>query len=318
MRLAIAIAIFAAAAPAFADATEARFFDELGRAAFARGRYDEALSHFLAAQEAAPSVRTLYNLAVCADAARRPAAAFAWFEEYLAGGDDDATRRADAEQRMARMRRSLALVRVTTSPAHATLYVDRRELGAWGRSPRTLVLAPGEHVIEVELEGYEPASVTVTAVVGEERSASAELRRRTGTLHVEANVGARVIAAGVEGAAGSDLSVPIGEHRVRVEAPGHEPEELSVRVREGATERRRVRLVPLPAPQGRLLVATGGVRARVTVDGTPRAETPAALSVSAGEHRVDIAAEGYLPWTGRVEVGAGESEYLDVTLVPAR
>jgi outer membrane receptor for ferrienterochelin and colicins len=327
VRRSLAIALLLAIAPSVVladDATEGRFFDQLGRAAFAQRHYDVAITHFLAAQAAAPSVRTLYNLALCAEAANRREAAFGWYGEYLAGADADADRRRDAEQRMTRLRQTLALVRVTSEPAGATIYVDRRELGDWGRTPRVLVLEPGEHTIELDAPGHHVESVRVTAALGEERSAAGTLRAREGRLQIDTNVAAAqiVVTRGerelARGAAGAELSVPVGACEVRVEAPEHQASTVSVQVREGALERRRVVLAVRPQPAGRLLVSSGDVHARLLVDGAARAETPAALDVGAGEHEVEVRADGYLPWRGTLAIEAGRSRYLSVTLVPAR
>jgi hypothetical protein len=68
-----------------------------------------------------------------------------------------------------------------------------------------------------------------------------------------------------------------------------------------------------------VLVTTGDVRARVRIDGVDRAETPARVAdVPVGSHEVVVSADGYLDWTGTVDVEESRTAFVSVTLVRAR
>lgn len=303
-------------------ATDARFFDARGRAAFARRAWQSALEDFLLVQDVAPSARNLYNVALCADAASRPDLAFGFFEEYLAGDDPDEGRRAHARERVDALRRGLALVEVTSDPPGATISVDRAELGSMGLTPRVLALDPGAHVVLLEREGHRPTRLEVEARVGELRAFAATLEALTGTLQLEAVpefAALVVLGPGGEVARGRGRlarTLPVGPYRVRLEVDGAAVDETSLRVREGATESVRLVAPARAAPTGRVLVSTGGVRATVEIDGTARGSSPLAVPrVPAGRHRVRITALGYRPWQGEVVVERDRTRHVDVSLV---
>jgi hypothetical protein len=328
--LALAAAIAATAPPAprparADDAAEARFFDELGRRAYARGRYDEALAHFLDAQAAAPNPRTLYNVALTAQLARHEALAYSSFESYLERGDPSSERVADARSRMDALARRLALVRVTSSPPGAEIFVDRRELGSFGRTPRTLVLEPGAHAIELVLADHEPARVEVEAARGAAATGDATLAPHLGAVRIDVTPGAAAVSLTSDrgtialepGRERSD--VPVGTWIVRASAEGYDDGELEIRVSRDRSEVRALALDRATVASGRLLVATGLVHARVRIDGVDRAETPARIEgLAAGPHRVELEAEGFVPWGGTVEIAEGRAASLSVTLVPGR
>jgi outer membrane receptor for ferrienterochelin and colicins len=323
--LASIFAIVLGAVPVRGDAIEARYFDERARAEFARHHYEAALELFLQVQLAAPSAGTLYNIGVSADNADEPAVAYTHLHEFVvAAGGDDPAHRADAESRMHRLEQSLALVEVSSDPPGATVWVDRRELGSWGETPRTLVLEPGSHVLELSLEGHRTERVEVVAVRGEAHEVERTLTAELGAVRVEgAPDGTQVIAIdarGVEHAilgASAGAELPVGRYRLRAELAGHRPDEREVAIHAGATEVVHLAPTPIPVATGRLLVTAGEIAATVIVDGAPRGETPLRIDgIAEGERAIEIRADGYVTWRGAVPVTADRSAFVDVTLVP--
>jgi outer membrane receptor for ferrienterochelin and colicins len=327
--LALAVAI-APARPARGDAIEARYFDERARAEFARHHYQSALELFLQVQSAAPSPGTLYNIGVSADLADQPSVAYTHLEDFVASPGADAEHAADAERRMRRLETILALVRVTTDPPGATVWVDRRALGSWGQTPRTLVLEPGLHTLELELSGHRTERLEVTLARGAATEVQRQLAPELGEVRVEGVPGgARVLAIDALGAerevtvspgdAARTIALPVGPYRMRAELAGHRADERDVVVQTGEPAIVRLSLSPVAAPTGRLLATAGDVRATVVVDGAPRAETPARIdAIAEGPHEVELRADGHVTWRGTVTVVADRSAFVDVTLVPQR
>src|SRR5258708_30346060 len=64
--------------------------------------------------------------------------------------------RKDLLDALKRLRPSLALLRVESQPPGATVYVDRKDLGARGTTPVTLALPPANVTVMGELDGYRP------------------------------------------------------------------------------------------------------------------------------------------------------------------
>lgn len=323
--LALVAGLGAGAHRARADAAaEARFFDGLAREELAARHYDRALSLFLESHRAAPSPGALYNVAVAAMLAHEEALAYAHFEEFLASASTDAVRREDAARRMVEMEARLCRVRVESTPPGATITIDREDLGMLGRTPRTVVVDPGHHVVHLSLSGHEPATAELDAAVGAMPSVSSVLAPIFGTIELSiVPESARVTARAVDGSevvvedARAPMRVPVGLHAMRVEAPGYAALEREILVTEAASASLRVSLEPVPVPTGRLLVDTGVVSARVLVDGSARASTPARVSLEVGVHAVRVEADGYRPWEGEVEIVHDRARFVDLVLVPA-
>lgn len=305
-------------------ATLTRFFDDQARTAFAARRYQLALEYFLLVDRATPSPSAAYNVAVLADTAGEQALAFAYLERYLASDDEDEARRADATRRAQALRAELALVRIDSDPPGARIYVDQVEHGAFGRSPRTIVVAPGAHRILLHAPRHRPAEVEVTAAVGQEATARAALVPLTGELLVRATPPGTPIEVRRQGAlvrripAATSTELPVGRYELRIAPAGHHPAEAIAVVDEGEQQ---LTLVArrLPPRTGTLLVTTGAVTADLYVDGKLTAETPATLrQVPVGEHTIELRAPGHRTATSTVRIVEGRPAFVELDLLRLR
>jgi len=172
--------------PARADGTadEADLHFRMGSNDFRRGDFEGALAHFLLSNRLVPNRNVVFNVATAYERLGRPADAHRYYVEALTGEADPRAVEA-VRTALGRLAPSVALLDVTTDPPGAPLYVDRRDLGSHGRSPRPLALAAGRYRILAELEGYEPeSSEIVEATLGSAHRVSLTLRRVVGTVHV--------------------------------------------------------------------------------------------------------------------------------------
>jgi hypothetical protein len=119
-------------------------------------QYAEALEAFQDAYRLAPHPSVLVNLANCFERLDRPVEAVTHFERFLAEAPDaPAAQRREVETAIERVRQQVGAVRLAVEPAGAEIRFD-------GRDPRQapltdpVVLATGNRVIEVALEGYSP------------------------------------------------------------------------------------------------------------------------------------------------------------------
>ena len=311
------VALLALSAPghvtADAGAAEARFYFGLATRDYANGRYASATERFLTAYRASPNPRVLFNVAMAAFRAGQRPLAFTSFEEYLASDDDHAEHRERARAHRDALRAELALVRVTTEPEGAALYVERRERGIAARSPALLpLLEDGEVRILAERDGHRPAEGTVSVSVGQTAELELRLEARTGRLVVDVDPPGAEVFVGRVGTADRDpfdggRALPIGRYRVRATAPGHRPRSVEVRVTERAPATATLRLEALPRPTGRLLVDGDPPGATVEVDGRVVGTTPVAVSVPVGLHDVRVDRFDFLR---RVEVVEERPTYL--------
>jgi formylglycine-generating enzyme required for sulfatase activity len=116
---------------------------------------------------------------------------------------------------------------------------------------------------------------------------------------------------------GARLLLP-GSYTVTARRDGYRPLEQPLAV---TGDRRQVARFVMERLPGLVLVETKPAAAvRVLVDGADRGTTPLQpLEVAAGEHEVQLRAEGYKAFTTRLRVaGGGEQQTLQATLVPDR
>ncbi len=111
------------------------------------------------------------------------------------------------------------------------------------------------------------------------------------------------------------LFVLPGAHTVRGERAGYAALVRRLDVRAGQSAVLALRLTKLP---GLVAIDTGGVPARVTVDGAEAGSAPGELSIAAGERTLTLRAERYLDVVQILAVeGGGSRQALTVRFVPS-
>ena len=310
-----------ARADGLADEAELHF--QLAAEHYQKGEFREALEHFLSSNRLVPNKNVIFNIARTFEQLKRYADAHRYYIDALAV-ETDPKIIGDLNAAILRVAPNVAVIKVETTPPGATVYIDRKDLGSRGRSPRPLGVAEGKYQILVELEGYEPASVgPVSAQLGTETRVPITLKRIVGTVHV-----------GVEGAPGAavhlddekaepactapcDLEIPPGVHQLYFTRDGFQapPRQITVVARESS--RAIATMTPLT---GSVVVSADERDALVEVDGRPMGFTPAVLqNVAVGKRRVRVSLRGYTAVERDVDVKKGEqSQLIDLSLTPLR
>jgi len=304
------------------DASESTLHWELGRSLYGQGRYTEALDHFLASNRLAPNRHVVFDAAQTYRLLDRPREAYNWFETYLRDFDLTAEERAEAEALQLQLAPTLALVEVSTSPPAAQIFVDRRELGSVGRSPRRVAMELGEHQILVELPGHHPASVPVRAGLGAPTPAALTLAPILGRVEVRSEpAGAQVRTddGRVLGVTPLALELPIGSRHVEVALDGFVEQSRVIVVREGAASTLAIRLQRAASDLAILTVVGTPVGAAVRL--VDRRLALGALPLTRDDLRpgptdLEISAAGRAPFRARVVLEAGAATRVEVTLEP--
>lgn len=320
--LVCAFAGVAGAQPATPDlnlAGEADLHFEQGVDAYRKGDFRRALEHLLLSNRLVRNRNVVFNIARTYEQLGRFADAFRWYSDYL-HLETEPDQRQGAERAIDRIRPQVALLRVVTEPEGATVYVDRRDLGPRGVSPRTLALEPGPHKVIVELEGYEPAEAgPVDVRVGGQADVDLKLVRILGRLRVAGTPAGAEIRLGDEsgpalGRVPAVLEVPPGQHELVISAPGHRTTRRPVTVEARAET---TVTADLPLLTGQVVVNAEERDALIEVDGKPAGFTPAVLTdVPAGRHRVRVSLQGFRPYEQAVEVPARGSVTVQAVLRP--
>jgi outer membrane receptor for ferrienterochelin and colicins len=319
LALVAALSATVAAPDARADnnADEAELQFQLAAERYQAGDFRGALEHFLASNRLSPNRNVAFNIARSYAALRRFPEAYRYYLEALDGETNENTRRA-VETAMNRITNEVSVVRVESDPAGASIFVDRRDLGARGTSPRVLAFAPGTVRILLDREGYESAQSEPLALeVGRTRTVRLSLRRIVGTLRVEGPRGAIAHLddenAPVQCALPCSLDAPPGAHTVWVTQQGFQSFSRSVTVL--ARQEVAVR-AELQALTGSVIINASERDALVEVDGRPSGFTPAVVrDVAIGRRRVRISLAGYAPVEREIDVRYGQpTEISDVQL----
>ncbi len=306
-------------------AAQARFHDERARRAFDKRQLETALTEFFLAQRLAPNPRTDFNIAVCLEQLGRSEDAFMYFREFLAS---DASRSSDlkelreyAEKTVRTLESRIARVAVETTTPGASVYVDKREHGTYGVTPRTIAVPAGEHRVWVELAGYRTASAQVVAKTGQEVRVELRPERILGVLLVQSPAAGQVSVRAADGstvAAGPAplrRELPPGSYQLVLNAPGHLPWQGLAEVRADETVEYRANPDRSPPPTGDVTVTANVSGAMIELDGKGAGFTPGVLrELEVGRHRIAITNEGLLPWTGEVQVEPNERAWVTVNL----
>ena len=162
--------------PSAAWAQSAPAGEQEGRARFTRGvelykegNYPAALAEFNAANAAAPSWKIQYNLGQTLYQLQDYAGALAAFEAYLAGSDGklDATRKAEVDAEIDKLRQRVATLVLKVSVKGAEILIDNQSKGTI-EGPLEIKLSAGRRTLTVTASGYR-AATRVLDVAGSTR-----------------------------------------------------------------------------------------------------------------------------------------------------
>jgi hypothetical protein len=229
----------------------------------------KAAREFESANELCPDPWYLGILAVCYEKSGRVIDAIAAIDGYLE--DYDAGQRTQAVAARQRLTAMLAKVDVVTQPPGAR--VDAKGMGrkTVATTPATLTLDPGEHVLDVELDGHAPYQRTIVLRPGDDLHLDIALREEASSSDWRGARGdSRSGRFSLTGAVGAtfDLAVPFDSDVLKT-APGVGGE-LS-----GGVSLGRLRLelalsvMGFPDSAGYILEFSGGPRVGIRLGSIP-------------------------------------------------
>ncbi|MCK6548555.1 TonB-dependent receptor [Myxococcota bacterium] len=308
-----------ARADGLADEAELHF--QQGAEHYLAKEFKEALEHFLASNRLVPNKNVLFNIARTFEQLGRFADAHRYYVDALEKENAPETvKQLDAA--IARIAPNVAVLDIESTPPGATIYVDRRDLGSRGRTPRLLALPPGTYEIIVELPGYELArSGRIDAKLGRAAKVALSLERIVGTVELSGDEGTEVRVgddhAAVDCKLPCTLPLPPGSHVLYFARAGFQGVSRTVNVTAKQTTSVRVALMPLV---GSIVVSTDEREALVEVDGRSAGFTPVVVpNVPAGKRKVRVSLRGYAPIEREVEVLPDQQvELLELRLDPLR
>lgn len=230
---------------------EAKAAYDSGRLLFEDGDNPGALAKFSHAYDLSHDARLLWNMASCEKDLRHYARASALIARYLQEGGDriSAPQRKSALETQAALSAFYANVKLTGAPDGASVFVDGTQVAQTPLN-EPLVLDLGTRTLRVEQAGYEPFEKKIEIAGGGELEIPIAL-----TLVPEVSVAPPVLSIQTSGARdiiaidgkvmGSQRwqgAVAVGEHSVRVTAPGKKPYESHLQLLAGSSRSLQIAL----------------------------------------------------------------------------
>ena len=193
--LAIVITL-SSAAPLMAQETpdEAEHQFQLGVERYRVGEFRAALDYFLSSNRLAPNKNVLLNIARCYEQLGQYPEAYRYYTG-VSDAETDAVAKDRLREFIARVAPKVAVLQITSEPAGAIIYINRKDLGARGSAPRSIGLAAGKYKIIAELPGYQTVeSALIDAQVGTATPVTLKLTRVFGSVRIEGVPGTTVHA----------------------------------------------------------------------------------------------------------------------------
>ncbi len=282
------------AAPSAADNTadEADLRFNRGVSFYRAQRYEDALAEFFHSNRLVRNRNVIHNIARCYERLRRHEEAYRYYREALEEyePDEDTT---DLERSLTRLEPRVALLRVETEPIGADIFIERRDLGSRGLTPRTLALPAGKTTVMLSMAGYRDMTLETTLETGSTVSLEVPLEFIFGRVRVEGppdGAEARLDRPDGElvGVLPEALKLAPGRHILHVGAPGYVAAQIPVEATADEEISVSLELSPLPPPTGILVVTANRDGALVRVGGRDMGFTPVVLELPAGPQRVEV------------------------------
>jgi hypothetical protein len=260
---------------------------------------EAALEQYFESLQRVRSRNVIYNTALVLEALDRAPEAFNHWSEYLAVEGLSDTELADGRQHRDALRPRVAIFDVDAT-AVAEVWVDRRDLGARGRTPLELALPPGEHVLFFAAAGHREAQARASAELGATARVRVQLEVLPVWLQVLAPADAILEIDGGRVTPGQSVPIPPGAHVARVSSGDRVLAERRFEVMVGAAPM----VIDMTSALGggvaagviEVVVSTA---ARVEIDGVVQGEGERVeATVAPGPHELRVTAPGRRPWTG--------------------
>ena len=216
-------------------------------------------------------------------------------------------------------------LRIVSSTPDAEVIVDGESKGK--ANAEIQGIRPGQHIVELRAKGFQPQSIEVQVVAGEQRVAKIDLvalspaavaatdvaRLRVVTAVPDAEVFLDGASIGRAPADRKDLAP--GKHFVVVRKQGYAEWTREVDLTVGQA----VSLTADLAATGSLKVLANVAGAEVLIDGAIVGKTPLTLpAVQAGDHLIEVKKQGYLEAKQPLRLEGGEQKVLSAELVEIR
>ena len=307
----------AASAAPDAKKEESRVHFDKALGLFEEQAWDAALAEFLRSREIFATRAATTNAAVCLRKLHRFDEALDMFEALLKEFPNlPANDKASAERERAELKGLVGAIEIRSSEPDASAVVDGRDRGV-AHPGQSIRVSAGSHVVKVYKEGFTPFESRVEVSGGQTAVVEAKLGALTqsGRLRVSEQGGQSldVLVDGVVvGKTPWDGQLALGEHTVQLRGAG----DLGTQPVSAPIELNHTSVLTLQAEEltASLRVSPTPIGGTVAIDGVVVGRGVWTGKLRAGQHRVEVAAEGFVPVTRQVKIDKGKQESMAVEL----
>ncbi|WP_437670260.1 PEGA domain-containing protein [Sorangium sp. So ce131] len=289
-----------------------------GRALYAEGSWAAALAEFLASRQLHPMWAATSSAALCLKQLKRHDEALDMFEALLRdfGAELPAGAKEVVQREVVELRGLVGTIEIDGAEPGAGVTIDGQSRGEFPLLAPLRVTA-GSHVVRLAKEGFEPFERRVEVAGGQTARVAARLRAlmRAGRLRV-AEQGGRALDVVVDGSVVGKTPwegrLAAGDHVVLLRGEG----DLGTLPVSVSIELDRLTPITLQAEElaAALRIEPEPVNASVALDAVTVGRGIWEGRLRAGEHRIEIAAPGFVPEARRIAVARGERKVLRVRL----
>jgi hypothetical protein len=230
------------------------------------------------------------------------------------------------------------------APMGAEIHVDQQASGHSTGSPYRIKVEPGQRVVEVFLNGFQPWKQTVSVEAGKQADLVANLVAvpvppvnvvappKDSFVVMNAPAGAEIHvdqqASGHSTGSPYRIKVDPGQRVVEVFLNGYQPWKQTVSIDAGKQADVVANLIPVPAPpaiitpplpKDSFVMMTAPAGAEIHVDQLASGHStggPYRIKVDPGQRVIEVFLAGYEPWKQSVSVDPGKQEDVVAKLVP--
>lgn len=298
-----------------ADEADVEF--RLGNDAFLRGNCQQALSHYFASNRLVPNRNVVFNIAACYESLGRNLEAYRYYSTYLDSAVDPEEQK-NAQQALDRTRQRLGLLTIITDPPGATIFLNRRDLGSYGTTPRVLPLEPGTYRLLLDHPARESSEIEALEIsAGDEISRQLTLPRREGQLELSGSPPQVTVTIEPFGEPTpverpATINAPVGNQVLLVEAPGYQSTRIEVDVRQDLETSLDV---DLERETGTVVITSTELNSTVFLDDTLVGFTPVVLAdVPVGNRTIIVQQDGFSPFITTLDVEKDERFEINARL----
>jgi uncharacterized protein YegP (UPF0339 family) len=212
------------------------------------------------------------------------------------------------------------ILALQVSPETAVLTIDGKQAGSAAAFRREI--SAGDHEVVISADAYQSQRQTVKVPAGGEKRVQVALARLPPPMGILAlQVSPETAVLTIDGkqagpAAAFRQEISAGDHEVVISADGYQRQRQTVTVPAGGEKSVQVALARPPPPMGILALQVSPETAVLTIDGK-QAGSAAAFrqEISAGNHELEISAEGYQSRREAITVPAGGEKNMELALV---